>query len=352
MRAAHPRSLIRRTSVALAVAALTATTLTACSSDDDNGSGGDGDALSVSIFVPETDNFSQQFQEWSGEIEEATEGRVTFEPYYGGTLTTVTNAYEAVADGRADVALVAATALSNHFPELSFLEGTGYLTGELDPAEYTEMYDAVKAPLAEVMSDVHLLAWSPSSLNPTFADRQKQLTTPADFEGRIIRAAGKLQGEQLGELGASPTTVDPSELQVALQTGTVDAAIYTPTLIESGRLFEVAPQMTRMDNTAANTIMWIMNSEAWAEISEADQRVIDEIMHETGVAMPSSFDASEEESWENLADTPAELTVLEEDQQAAILEQMRPALLKAADTAAAASDAGAELVRLFGLDQQ
>lgn len=308
---------------------------------------GGSEDLSVAIFTPEGDMFSEHYRTWSKDVEKGTDGRVTFEPYYGGSLTTITNAYEAVEDGTADVALVATTALSNRFPELSFLEGAGAFSSETLDGDYADFYDEVSPSLGEVLDGVKILSWGPASLNPTFVDRDKHLATPDDFEGRILRTAGKLQGEQAAVLGASPATVDPSELQVALQTGTVDAALYTPTLIASSGLQDVAPHLTRLPEVSANFLVWIMNEDAYESISAEDRKAMDAVTRDSGVELPQFVREREEAAWGDLEGS-ADLMALDEVKTDALVEEMRPPMADAADAAAQESAAGAKLARLFG----
>jgi TRAP-type C4-dicarboxylate transport system substrate-binding protein len=91
-----------------------------------------------------------------------------------------------------------------------------------------------------------------------------------------VRAAGRWQSQQVAALGASPTAIDPGEQYLALQNKTVDCALSVPNLALSLKLYEVAPKITAM-RQAVNVSMYVMNPQAWRQISAADQAIVREV---------------------------------------------------------------------------
>ncbi|GFZ98332.1 exported protein [Nesterenkonia alkaliphila] len=290
--------------------------------------------------------FSENFRQWSEAVEEATEGRVTFEPHYAGSLVPQSGAYEAVEDGTADVVLVAAHALSNRFPEVAFLEGIGAFPPHVFD-DYEPFYDEATEAFESVFADVELLTWGPSSQDWVFAHRTHHLVQPDDFSGQLVRTTGPVQGDQLTALGASPTTIDPADLYVSLQTGQVDGSITTPPLLVSLNVLEVAPYVTHV-NAGANPIFWLANSDSWDQISQEDQEAAAEALREVGISTPEMFSELEQEAWEAIENDPgADVLTLDEEQMELLLTEIVPVVENEADNAAERSEAGAELAEIF-----
>jgi TRAP-type C4-dicarboxylate transport system substrate-binding protein len=73
-----------------------------------------------------------------------------------------------------------------------------------------------------------------------FALRTHQLKDVSDLKGLKIRSYGALASESLRMLGASPVTMDPGEMYLALQSGTIDGAITGVTSIDQRKLWEAS----------------------------------------------------------------------------------------------------------------
>ncbi|MGD9828373.1 MAG: TRAP transporter substrate-binding protein [Hyphomicrobiaceae bacterium] len=72
-----------------------------------------------------------------------------------------------------------------------------------------------------------------------FGNNGRALKGQGDFKGMKIRSYGKLAAEGLRALGASPVTMSPGEMYLAIQRGTVDGAITGVTSLQSRKIWEV-----------------------------------------------------------------------------------------------------------------
>jgi TRAP-type C4-dicarboxylate transport system substrate-binding protein len=77
-----------------------------------------------------------------------------------------------------------------------------------------------------------------------FALRAHPLKEPSDLKGLKVRSYGALASESLRTLGASPVTMDPGEMYLALQSGTIDGAITGVTSIDQRKLWEASKYAT------------------------------------------------------------------------------------------------------------
>src|SRR5262249_29165738 len=66
----------------------------------------------------------------------------------------------------------------------------------------------------------------------------------------------------------------------ALQNKTVDCALSIPNLVQSLKLAEVAPKITRL-RQPVNPSMYIMNPQSWRQVPAADQEIMRAVSRET-----------------------------------------------------------------------
>lgn len=77
-----------------------------------------------------------------------------------------------------------------------------------------------------------------------FSNNGRQLRAPGDFKGLKIRSYGALAAESIRTLGGTPVVLDPGEMYLALQRGTIDGVITGITTIDQRKLWEVGKYAT------------------------------------------------------------------------------------------------------------
>lgn len=307
---------------------------------------GDSRAITVSIFHPEGDPWSEIITPFFDEVEERTAGRITFEPQYAGALASVTDNLDAVSSGAVDMGLDLASTLSSQAPEFTYFEALGSY-----PQDYAEQWDEIYADLhpefSSILEDqgVKLLNWGPGGSELIFFNTEDEfLTEPADFEGLTLRTAGTWQGEQIEALGGSSISMDPGELYLALQTGTVDATPQAATLGLGASLHEVAPSLASISMTF-NTLLYIINPDVWDELSADDQAVIEDAARNASLAAPEIMQEQEQLAIEEMRSMDGvEHYRLTDEERQAIFDEIEPVLDEAAQISRDASEEGSRLV--------
>lgn len=304
--------------------------------------------IDASLFVPEGDIFAIPFKWWMDEVESRTEGRVQITPHYAGSLVTIFETLDAVRDGSVDMGLTAASATSGELEELAIMEPICAYGQDIDDPDRSEaLYEAAHPVIAEVFAqrNTKLLFWGPCSTQNFTVHTDRLLIEPEDYQGQTIRGAGRWQAEQIAALGASAISIDPSELYVGLQQGTLDGAIQIAGLTLSGRLYEVAPYMVSL-NMPQNTIYFIINDDVWNEIPEADRDIIEEVSREASVRMAGDISAAEIEAVEQLREEGAEIYELSEGERQAYYDTFEP-VFDTIETISSTSPEGEQLVEIM-----
>lgn len=297
--------------------------LTACSSGEESAGNDSSETVEIdfSLFTSESDPFSILFNDWASEIEEKTEGRVKFNPYYSGQLVSLFDTLPSVKDNTIDGGLLSSGAISGEIGEVSILEATGTYKNQ---EQFENSYDPVNTVLEEVFDDngMELMFWSVGATQFMHLSQDTFLKDPDQFKGLKYRTAGRWQSEQMTALGSSPVSMDPGELYLALQNKTVNATGQTPSLAKSFKLPEVAPIITNMTNAPTNVVMYVISPDVWDKISESDQDIMQSVSLDVGVDSFEFIHNQENELMESMIDDGAEIEDLNEEEESKLLDIM------------------------------
>lgn len=163
-------------------------------------------------------------QEFSKNVKDITNGRVTFKIFWNGTLGGQDDYLKKVQSGVISVGLANTATLENIAPEIGVLN-LPYIFRSLD--EYSEtMFDStVKANINEVLSEKGLNPLGFLSNGFRGIVTSKEIKTIDDLKGMKIRTMGSDNYiKMLESFGAVPSPMAFSEVYPALQQGVIDGA--------------------------------------------------------------------------------------------------------------------------------
>lgn len=223
-------------------------------------------------------------QQWSAEVEKATNGRVKIKGVYGGSLLGPTDTLDGVRGGIADLGVMVPAYWPGQFPVTSSLSGLLDLglVGKLDlngsGLLALKLYDEYPAFSQEYKRlGIRPLLWLPTV--PYRVITTFQVKTTDDLRGVKIRTFGTYLPKLFQAVGAVPVTVSAGELYTSLQTGVVRGAITDPLFIASSKIYEPARYMLDLGPkggtpTAFAAVFVAINEKSWEKISAEDQRAI------------------------------------------------------------------------------
>ncbi len=185
-------------------------------------------------------------------VEEATKGELKFEIYPNSSLMKTNAQFSAMRKGALDMSFYPFPYAGGEIhacnlglmPCLvtSYEQGTKWKTAEIGKA------------LTKIMEDkgIKMISWVWQAGGA--ASRGKPIASPQDVKGLKIRGGSREMDLMFGTAGAQVSTVLSNEIYIAMQTGSLDAAVTSSTSLISFRLEELAKSLT----TARKGSFWFM----------------------------------------------------------------------------------------------
>jgi TRAP-type C4-dicarboxylate transport system substrate-binding protein len=208
---------------------------------------------------------------WADKVNKEGGGTLDVHVFVGYSLVNMVNTLDRVADGVADLAFCILGPVSSQFPKtlvstLPFEASNGHEAG----LALQRLYD--KGIISDEWTKVKPIAFGDFA-NLTY-HTVPMVKTLDDLKGLKISAQGRIEGQTLEALGASPITLPINDVYEALKRGTVvGAAIGWPADVDF-KLTEIAKHHLRESLGGASAVM-IMNNATYAKLSGKAKAVID-----------------------------------------------------------------------------
>lgn len=235
----------------------------------------DTKVLQATSIFGETDFSSDVLRRWAELVLERTEGRYEFRYHWAGSLVG-NKTLDGMSDGIVDVAVQFTPYVSGDIIDLGVLdipfsfpldaEGLAAFHREVRPF-VTEIY---KNYGSQVVSATPIILPNPLTCSDRF------LSDEGKWSGVIVRAAGRWHSETIRAWGGSPVVISPGELYSALDRGTADCTLMVYNGVNSMKLYEVAPKITRVDHSVAFGTINVSDA-AWEQIPEEDRKIMLEV---------------------------------------------------------------------------
>ena len=237
--------------------------------------------LSIGGIAPDpyttTSNFpasGEALKLFLDEVEEMTEGGVTFDCYWNSTLGGNPSMEEQVMMGELDI----------HYGQPMSSNDSRYGAWNLpfiynDYDEVVAAVNPVNGPVFELSSQwteengVHLVLISMSFFRG-FLNSKREVKLPEDVKDMKIRTyEDEIVNKFWGSLGTA-SIVPGSEIFSALQTKLVDAMEFMPSSIDIFGLQEVCDYYTDLKWQWTNGLCFTMNQEVWDSLDPSVQEII------------------------------------------------------------------------------
>lgn len=252
--------------------------------------------LSLNLTVPKTSYLATEVLEpWIKQVEKTTKGRVVFDVYYSGSLVKMNMVWGGLQKGLCDVADVSfgnSPGLATFMDVLS-LPDLKYTSSAHQGGVAWKLYETVPEIQNEFKDAKILLFYTPGKF--MLETYKKQVKSRDDMKGLKMRIsageATQIMNEAAG--GVSLTMVGP-EIYQNIQKGVADGAIVNFDLLQSFRLYEVAPYLTHGPfNSSVKAIA--ISHQAWNNLPKDVQSQIMSVSGLAGsVAWSKAYDRSGE----------------------------------------------------------
>ncbi|CAM3465051.1 TRAP transporter substrate-binding protein DctP [Nocardioides dubius] len=188
------------------------------------------------------------YEDYFKEIEEWSGGKLKFDVNYAYAIAPVTEQDDALRDGRLDITFISPMLEPDQYPANAALVDMTFVGNQsptVGPLQGHGTWNSVAFEHPQVLKELEdqgmhvLMPAFAGGPNGIFCTEKR--ATAAEIDGTSIIASGTLQGKQLQALGASPVSIDFTEVFEALQRGTADCAANSLRVTELNGLAEVVP---------------------------------------------------------------------------------------------------------------
>ncbi len=212
---------------------------------------------------------------WLDSIEQATNGQVKIERFFGQTLMTGADTWEGLKAGVSDLAWCMFQYWAGLAPlsEVMTLPFLPFDKGELGAAVLWQLYEEFPSIQAE-FKDNHLISmWTSSPFY--LLTTKKPVYKPEDMKGLKIRALGGPPTQLVQALGGTPVTMIMPDTYQALQTGVLDGILTNWESLYSFRHYEVGKYVTLVP-FHAGIFGVAANNNAWEKLPDNVKQVFNE----------------------------------------------------------------------------
>lgn len=195
-------------------------------------------------------------------MEEATNGAIKFEEYFGQTLSKGADAWEATKAGIADDSWC----FHGYWPGMTPLADVLSLpflpfeSAEQASGIFWQLYEKYPSLAAEFKDNKVLFVWTST---PYFIiNAKREIRTLEDLQGLKLRVTGGPPTDMMKLLGASPMLVGMPDTYVEIQKGVIDGmlvpweALYTFKQYEVVKYYTYVPTVTVYFSNAMNWNTW------------------------------------------------------------------------------------------------
>jgi TRAP-type C4-dicarboxylate transport system substrate-binding protein len=253
-------------------------------------------------------------------VSEKTGGTLTFTQAANGSLVDDSNFIDGIMDGVVDMGHCLVTYAGGVIPEAACLGIPGYFGG----SDWLAFCEDVRKPLSDIYAKYDLYYFGADyQATGTFVSSKKQVVTPADVVGQIIRASGTDLANAIELWGGSPTVMGLGDCATALERGTIDAMYTSYTLIGQQHFYELAEYVstTPICETWGSTVI---RMETYNSLTDEQKKAVDEAALLYSAQAQDDYQAIKEQYDEDIDEYGASAYALTPEEALAFTDKCKP----------------------------
>lgn len=261
---------------------------------------------------------------WMTCVEEGTGKGITFDYYPSGQIAAATATLDALNSGLLDISAVSIGYVTNKLPlsGISMLPDMGQTSKQMVAAYRTALKE-----IPELAEELRANGIQPLVINlfPPYQilARGEPIDTADKFEGKLIRSAGAANTLTLRELGASPVEMPAADIYIALERGTVDAALLGLSSIKNYSLHELVKSISANGQFGSFTTLLGMDRKKYEALSEEFRAVVDQCALKIEAAVGDLMDGEHQALLEEFAGMGITIYEYSDEELAKLSERMR-----------------------------
>ena len=239
---------------------------------DANAEGDDTYVIKVGHIAPEDHAFTKGLEEFTAAVEEATDGRVTFEVFGNGALGGEVEVAEQVQLGALDMTLVTGGPVGNFVSDFSVLE-MPFLFRDIDHV-YKTLDGEIGQELMAKLDGAGFKALGIWENGMRHIASNKAIKSPEDMDGLKMRTLeNPIYIDMYSSLGADPTPIAFPELYTSLQQGVVDSTDLAYAIMNTSKFYEVTDHFSEVGIYYASAPL-LMNGEKFNSLPVDIQEIL------------------------------------------------------------------------------
>ncbi|MBY5925164.1 MULTISPECIES: TRAP transporter substrate-binding protein DctP [Halomonas] len=282
-------------------------------------------SLRLAHQLPASHHVAQALETFADEVEADSDGRIDVEIFGAAQLYGPTQFHAAVARGQIEAASMLNLLWGGTIPAMQVFNIPYLITRPEDLAAFADSEAASWLDQRMAEKGVTNLAWLVDANNLVYTSADAPLASPDAFQGIKIRGLSKVFDAGLIAMGASPSTMPGSEVYQGLQTGVIDAAMSSASAVYARRYFEV-----QSFGVGSNLITVfqnvIVNPRWWNDLPDDLKEVVGAALERAEQQLLPTEPGIPDDQVAKLEDNGMQITLLDEAQQQAMAEIMRPAV--------------------------
>jgi len=211
---------------------------------------------------------------WMDEVTRKTNGRVTFQTFWGGALGKPQEHITLVEKGMADLVLTNLQFTPGKFPLAQFEYVFPF--GPTDPVIVTKAKRRIHNEFPEFAKDLDKYN-SIQLMNASACVYQIMSKDPVtnldDFKGKKIALIGRYFGRWVQAAGAVPVVAPAAERYTMLQTKVIDMDLLPLDMFSSFKIQEQAPNLIIVDALMGNFVDFLINTSVFQKLPKDIQTI-------------------------------------------------------------------------------
>ena len=267
----------------------------------------------ATLYPPAYEDYIKYTKLFIDLVNERSNGQIEIELFLGGSLLTVDEHYDAVRTNAVDMVVTAGPYFSGIIPEADIEMSLPFTW--MDLAMFISLwYDSgIQDILRDAYAEHNIYYVGPLIEGEYGVFTANPVNSVSDFEGLKIRAMG-FWGEYVGALGGSPSAIVPSEVPMALKTGTIDGLMYSLSGVISAELYDVV-KYAILPPFIKNMISSIlMNSDEWNKLPAHLKDVVNWSAFEAGLRQGAYLQSMEAEYYPQASEVGMTIINLPEEE--------------------------------------
>lgn len=237
--------------------------------------------LSFQTQAPPAHPFGIAQQAFVDEIAKETNGKVTIEPYFSGSLLAGDEDLSGLETGVADMGALFASYHPQELPVTNWFAQMQSPRADTAPHglvqagaalhKFVNNSDALVKEYEE--HNLVLLGASSGASNVNLLCKDP-ITSLDDVKGTRVRVAGPVYADEMKALGFTPVSLTTPEIYEALERGVVDCELNDPTSMVALGWWEVAKAFHAIPGSGQANAMMVVNRDTWESLPDDVHKIM------------------------------------------------------------------------------